>query len=139
MATTTPTAYPLNGTRATGRRKCAVVRIRLMKGNGAVLVNGKSMLAYFGNREALHVTILQPLVAAGELNNFNVVVRAHGGGLRGQADAIRLGVARALAILNPDYARLMRLEGFLTRDPRVKERKKYGLHGARKRPQYSKR
>lgn len=131
--------YALKGNRGTGRRKCAVARVRLMKGNGAVLINGKSMHTYLGNRELLHVSVLQPLVAAGIDGQFNIVARAHGGGQRGQAEAIRLGVARALAEMNPDYARLMRLEGFLTRDARVKERKKYGRHKARKKPQFSKR
>lgn len=133
------TAYKMNGIRGTGRRKCAVARVRLLPGNGTVLINGKSMTEHLGNRAALHVPVTQPLVVAGVADRYNLIIRTQGGGVAGQAIAIRLGVARALAELNPDYARLMRLEGFLTRDARVKERKKYGLHKARKRPQFSKR
>jgi small subunit ribosomal protein S9 len=140
MATTEKTnSYALNGFRGTGRRKCAVARVRLMKGNGAVLINGRDMTTHLGNRTLLHVSVLQPLVATSLEGQYNVIARTHGGGCRGQAEAIRLGVARALAEMNPDYARLMRMEGFLTRDARVKERKKYGHHGARKKPQFSKR
>jgi small subunit ribosomal protein S9 len=87
----------------------------------------------------LHVSVKQALVSAGVESQYTVLCKVEGGGKVGQSQAIRLGVARALAELNPDYARLMRVEGFLTRDARVKERKKYGLHKARKKPQYSKR
>lgn len=139
MATSTSLSYPQRGQRGTGRRKEAIARVRLLPGKGVVLVNGKSLEDYFGNRVALHMPVWQPLKAAQVEKQFNILVRVHGGGISGQSYAIRLGVARALAQLNPDYQRLMRLEGFLTRDPRVKERKKYGLHKARKRPQFSKR
>lgn len=139
MATSKKAAYPQKGKRGTGRRKCAVARVRLMSGNGTVIINGKSLTEYLGNRALLHVAVHQPLVAAGVDGKFNVIAKAHGGGPRGQAEAVRMGLARALAELNPDYARIMRLEGFLTRDARIKESKKYGRHKARKRPQFSKR
>jgi small subunit ribosomal protein S9 len=139
MMASTSLSYPQRGQRGTGRRKCAVARVRLLPGKGVVLVNGKSLDQYFGNRAALHLPVWQPLKAAQVEKQFNILVRVHGGGVAGQSIAIRLGVARALAELNTDYHRLMRLEGYLTRDPRVKERKKYGLHKARKRPQFSKR
>jgi small subunit ribosomal protein S9 len=132
-------AYPQNGTRGTGRRKEAIARVRLVPGNGTVLINGKPMEAHLGHRAALHVPVMQPLVAAGVQDRYNVICRTVGGGISGQAYAIQLGVARALASLNPEYHHIMRLEGFLTRDARVKERKKYGRKRARKRFQFSKR
>lgn len=131
--------YTKVGTRGTGRRKEAIARVRLVPGTGVVLINGKSMEAYLGARKALHVPVLQPLVAAGVETRFNVLVKAEGGGLAGQADAIRLGVARALVAMNRSNLEVMREEGFLTRDARVKERKKYGRKKARKRFQFSKR
>lgn len=131
--------YPQVGTRGTGRRKEAAARVRLVPGTGKVLINGITMEAYLGFRQALIVPILQPLVTAGVHENYNVLVNVVGGGKCGQSDAIQLGVARALAELNPDFHLLMRKEGFLTRDARVKERKKYGLKKARKRFQFSKR
>ncbi len=133
------TKYPQVGTRGTGRRKEAVVRVRLVPGNGQVIVNGKSVEQYLGNRKALHIPVKQPLVAAGVEDRFNVLVNAVGGGVVGQAQAMRLGVARALADINESYEEVMRKEGFLTRDSRVKERKKYGRKKARKRFQFSKR
>jgi len=131
--------YPKVGTRGTGRRKEAIVRVRLVPGNGQVIINGKSMELYLGNRKALHIPVKQPLVAAGVEERFNVLVSATGGGIVGQAVAIRMGVARALSAINPDYEVAMRKEGFLTRDSRIKERKKYGRKKARKRFQFSKR
>lgn len=131
--------YPQVGTRGTGRRKEAVVRVRLVPGNGQVIINGKSMDEYLGNRKALHIPVKQPLVSAGVEDRFNVLVNAVGGGKVGQAQAMRLGVARALADINETYQDVMRKEGFLTRDSRVKERKKYGRKKARKRFQFSKR
>lgn len=131
--------YPQVGTRGTGRRKEAVARVRLLPGKGTVLINGEPMAQYLNNRKALEVRVLQPLVAAGVQDQYNVLIRVHGGGKTGQADAIKLGVARALAEKNEELEKVMRQEGFMTRDPRVKERKKYGLHKARKRPQFSKR
>lgn len=132
-------AYPQSGTRGTGRRKCAVARVRLVKGTGKILVNNQTMDAYFGFRRALSIQAEQPLLSAGVKEKYDVLVSAHGGGKAGQAGAIRLGIARALIELLPDQSKALRDEGYLTRDPRVKERKKYGLHKARKRPQYSKR
>jgi small subunit ribosomal protein S9 len=131
--------YPKVGTRGTGRRKEAIVRVRLVPGNGTVIINGKSMDQYLGNRKALHIPVKQPLIAAGVEERFNVLVNATGGGIVGQSVAIRMGVARALSDINPDYEVAMRKEGFLTRDSRVKERKKYGRKKARKRFQFSKR
>ncbi|XVJ51496.1 MAG: 30S ribosomal protein S9 [Vampirovibrio sp.] len=132
-------SYPQVGQRGTGRRKSAIARVRLLPGSGTILINGKSVEEYLGNRVALHVSVKQALVVAGVESQYTVLCKVEGGGKVGQSQAIRLGVARALAELNPDYARLMRVEGFLTRDARVKERKKYGLHKARKKPQFSKR
>jgi small subunit ribosomal protein S9 len=131
--------YPKVGTRGTGRRKEAIVRVRLVPGTGVVLINGKSMVQYLGNRPALHTPVLQPLVAAGVEQRFNILVNAQGGGIAGQAQAIRMGVARALTDISPEYEIVMRREGFLTRDARVKESKKYGRKKARKRFQFSKR
>lgn len=131
--------YPKVGTRGTGRRKEAVVRVRLVPGNGTVLINGQSMEQYLGNRPALHVPVKQALVAAGVEDRYNVLINATGGGKVGQAQATLMGVARALCDISPEYETVMRKEGFLTRDPRVKERKKYGRKKARKRFQFSKR
>jgi len=132
-------AHQIVGTRGTGRRKNAIARVRLLKGKGVVLVNGRPLLAYLNNRKALEIPVLQPLVVAGALEKFNVLANVNGGGIAGQADAIQLGIARALAETNEEYEKLMRKEGFLTRDPRAKESKKYGRKKARKRFQYSKR
>ncbi len=131
--------YPQKGTRGTGRRKTAVARVRLVKGTGKLLVNNQTGEDYFGQRAALVTQAVQPLVVAGVREKYDILVKAHGGGKSGQSGAIRLGVARALIEVMPDLNKSIRDEGFLTRDPRVKERKKYGLHKARKRPQYSKR
>jgi small subunit ribosomal protein S9 len=132
-------AFPQQGTRGTGRRKEAVARVRLVKGTGKFLVNNQTVHEYFGLRRALVLHAEQPLVSVGLRDKYDVLVKAHGGGKAGQAGAIRLGIARALLELAPDQTKALRDEGYLTRDPRVKERKKYGLHKARKRPQYSKR
>ncbi len=132
-------AYPQRGTRGTGRRKEAIARVRLVPGKGNVIINGKSMEQYLGNRKALHVPVLQPLVVAGAQDRYTVLVNTNGGGIAGQADAIKLGVARALSEISTEYEKLMRKEGFMTRDPRIKERKKYGRKKARKRFQFSKR
>jgi small subunit ribosomal protein S9 len=131
--------YPQVGTRGTGRRKEAIARVRLVPGSGKVMINGRHMDEYLQFRKALQVVVLQPLVAAEASERYNVLVRTNGGGLVGQADAIQLGVARALASMNKDLHTTMRGEGLLTRDPRVKERKKYGRKKARKRFQFSKR
>lgn len=123
----------------TGRRKAAIARVRLIPGTGDVVVNGKPGEIYF-NRIANYLQSLKaPLETLGLENEYNILVNAHGGGLTGQADAVKLGVARALCQLSPENRQPLKAEGYLTRDPRAKERKKYGLHKARKAPQYSKR
>ena len=132
-------AYPQVGERGTGRRKEAIARVRLVPGNGTILVNGVDFEKYLQYRKILQGAVMQPLVAAGVEKQFNVLCRVHGGGVAGQADAVRMGVARALASKNEDLEKVMRAEKFLTRDPRVKERKKYGRKKARKRFQFSKR
>lgn len=123
----------------TGRRKTSVARVRLVPGSGQVTVNGKTGEIYF-NRIADYLQgIKAPLETLGLENDYDILVKAHGGGLTGQADAVKLGVARALCQLAPENRQPLKTEGYLTRDPRAKERKKYGLHKARKAPQYSKR
>lgn len=123
----------------TGRRKSAIARVRLVPGSGAITVNDKPGNDYF-NRIASYIqSIKAPLETLGLENDYDILVNAHGGGLTGQADAVKLGVARALCELAPENRQPLKVEGYLTRDPRAKERKKYGLHKARKAPQYSKR
>ncbi|HVC79893.1 MAG TPA: 30S ribosomal protein S9 [Chloroflexota bacterium] len=121
-----------------GRRKCAVARVRLLQGDGRVTVNGKPVAEYFG-RGTLEAMVRQPLVEAALSTPFTVIVKVVGGGHAGQAGAIRHGIARALVRMDEGMRPAMRRKGFLTRDPRVKERKKYGLKRARKAPQYTKR
>ncbi len=123
----------------TGRRKSAVARVRLVPGNGQLTINGKPGDLYLQfNPEYLSAT-RAPLETLGLEGEYDILVNAHGGGLTGQADAVRLGVARALCQLDPDNRKPLKTEGYLTRDPRAKERKKYGLRKARKAPQFSKR
>jgi len=122
----------------TGRRKEAVARVRLLPGTGTIAVNGRPVEDYFP-REAWHMNIKAPLLLTHELGKYNVVANVAGGGLNGQAGAIRLGIARALAGMDPAHRLALRAAGFLTRDPRMKERKKYGQKGARKRFQWTKR
>jgi small subunit ribosomal protein S9 len=124
--------------RATGRRKTSVARVRLYPGTGNVTVNGKTAPEYF-TRETLVMELNVPLVETQTLDRYDVVARCHGGGKRGQAGAMRLGIARALVKANPDLQTALRRTGLLTRDSRMKERKKYGQPGARKRFQFSKR
>lgn len=123
---------------ATGRRKTAVARVWMRPGSGKIRVNRKDLITYF-NRETLKVILEQPLVLAGGVDKFDVEATVKGGGKSAQADAVKLGMARALIIIDPELRSAMRKNGFLTRDPREKERKKYGQPGARKRFQYSKR
>ena len=123
---------------ATGRRKNAVARVRMSPGSGNVTINGKDILSYF-KRETLKMDIEQPFELTESLDKFDVTVRAHGGGLSGQAGAVRLGISRALLQYSEDYRQTLRQGGLLTRDPRETERKKYGLAKARKRFQFSKR
>ncbi|MBW4664946.1 MAG: 30S ribosomal protein S9 [Chroococcus sp. CMT-3BRIN-NPC107] len=123
----------------TGRRKSSVARVRLVPGNGQLTVNDKPGDLYF-QFNANYISVAKaPLETLGLENEYDILVNAHGGGLTGQSDSIRLGVARALCKLDPDNRPPLKKEGYLTRDPRAKERKKYGLHKARKAPQFSKR
>ncbi|MCI9188782.1 MAG: 30S ribosomal protein S9 [Lachnospiraceae bacterium] len=122
----------------TGRRKKSVARVYLTPGKGDVVINKRSMDEYFG-LETLKVIVRQPFVATGTTEKFDVLVNVRGGGYTGQAGAIRHGIARALLQVDSDYRPLLKKEGFLTRDPRMKERKKYGLKAARRAPQFSKR
>ncbi|NWF58744.1 MAG: 30S ribosomal protein S9 [Fischerella sp.] len=123
----------------TGRRKSAVARVRLVPGSGQLIVNGKPGDLYFQFNPNYLGALKAPLETLGLENEYDILVKAEGGGLTGQSSAIRLGVARALCQLDPDNRSPLKTEGYLTRDPRAKERKKYGLHKARKAPQYSKR
>jgi small subunit ribosomal protein S9 len=122
----------------TGRRKSSVARVRLVPGNGQIIVNGKESKDYF-KKKTLEMIIRQPLVLTETEGRFDVLVNAHGGGTTGQAGAVRLGIARALLKADPEFRPALKRAGFLTRDPRMKERKKYGLKGARRAPQFSKR
>lgn len=123
----------------TGRRKSSVARVRLIPGSGQLVVNGKPGDLYFQFNANYLSVAKAPLETLGLENEYDILVKAHGGGLTGQSDSIRLGVARALCQLDPDNRSPLKTEGYLTRDPRAKERKKYGLHKARKAPQFSKR
>ena len=124
--------------RATGRRKKSVARVILRPGSGKWTVNRRTVEDYFP-AEALRMEVRQPLVATETEGQFDIVILAHGGGVHGQAGAARHGIARALLSFNPELRPKLRQGGFLTRDPRAKERKKYGQKGARKRFQFSKR
>jgi len=123
---------------ATGRRKEAVARVRLIAGTGQQLVNGRPLRDYL-QRDSLVRQVLQPLEAAQTATTFDIVATVHGGGVTGQAGALRLGVARALLLYDEELRKTLRRSGLLTRDPRMKERKKYGLRGARRAFQFSKR
>ncbi len=122
----------------TGRRKTAIARIFLRPGKGDITINGRTLDHYFPT-EALRVPVRQALLVAEMAEKFDVLILAHGGGVAGQADAIRLGIARALVEFNGELRPKLKKAGFLTRDPRKHERKKYGQKGARKRFQFSKR
>jgi small subunit ribosomal protein S9 len=122
----------------TGRRKEAVVRVRLTPGTGQILLNGRSLEEYFPSR-AHRITVTTPFRVVDKEKEFDVVARLDGGGISGQAGALRHGIARALIELDPSLRPVLKREGLLTRDPREKERRKYGLKKARKAPQYSKR
>ena len=121
----------------TGRRKNAIARVRLVPGTGKVTVNGREALDYFG-RQALIDTFMAPFKVTDTEGHFDVIARLNGGGISGQAGALRHGISRALLEAG-DYRQELKKAGFLTRDPRMVERKKYGLKKARKRPQFSKR
>ena len=121
-----------------GRRKESVARVRLAAGTGNITINGRTMDAYFG-RETSKMILVEPLKIVDQMGKLDVFVNAKGGGLSGQAGAIRHGITRALMKLNPDYRAILKKAGFVTRDARAVERKKYGQPGARKRFQFSKR
>jgi len=125
-------------TPATGKRKSAIAQVRLVPGQGKIEINGKEFYLVFTRQEHRR-QVLQPFVATETMGKFDIKVKVTGGGLTGQAGGIRHGIARALAKFNESYKPLLRAAGFLTRDSRVKERKKYGLKRARKAPQYTKR
>ena len=122
----------------TGRRKSSIARVRLVEGTGVITINGKNIDEYFGT-DTLKVIVRQPLTATNTVDKFDVICKVQGGGFTGQAGAIRLGIARALLEANSEYRPTLKSAGFLTRDARKKERKKYGLKKARKAPQFSKR
>ncbi|MCR5002121.1 MAG: 30S ribosomal protein S9 [Lachnospiraceae bacterium] len=122
----------------TGRRKKAIARVYLTPGKGNITINKRSIDEYLG-LETLKTIVRQPLVATDNVNKFDILVNVHGGGYTGQAGAIRHGIARALVKADAEYRPTLKAAGFLTRDPRMKERKKYGLKGARRAPQFSKR
>lgn len=122
----------------TGRRKSSIARVRLVPGDGQILINKRSIDEYFG-LETLKTIVKQPLVATETIGRYDVYVNVNGGGYTGQAGAIRHGIARALLQVDPELRASLKRAGFLTRDPRMKERKKYGLKAARRAPQFSKR
>jgi small subunit ribosomal protein S9 len=122
----------------TGRRKTSVARVRIVPGEGKVVINNRPLTEYFG-KKTLEMIVKQPLVLTNTEGRFDVLAKVAGGGITGQAGAVRLGIARALLKADAGLRPVLKRAGFLTRDPRMKERKKYGLHGARRAPQYSKR
>ena len=122
----------------TGRRKESIARVRLTSGKGEITVNGKKLDEYFGT-EILKVIVNQPFTVTNTVGKYDVIVKVTGGGYTGQAGAIRHGISRALLQANSEFRPALKQNGFLTRDPRMKERKKYGLKKARKAPQFSKR
>ncbi len=123
---------------AVGRRKKAIARVRLIPGEGKIVINGRELDNYFG-LETLKMTVRQPLALTALEGRYDVLVNVYGGGLAGQAGAIRHGISRALIKADPELRPAVKKAGFLTRDPRMKERKKYGLKAARRAPQFSKR
>ena len=139
IAATTTYAYDApRPVQTVGRRKEAIVRVRLLPGTGKFTLNGRTLEAYFPNK--VHQQLIkEPLVTLEKAEQYDIVALLHGGGISGQAGALRLGIARALIEVEIDDRPALKKAGFLTRDPRVKERKKYGLKKARKAPQYSKR
>ena len=122
----------------TGRRKKSIARVYLVPGTGNITINKRDIDNYLG-LETLKVIVRQPLVATNTVDKFDVIVNVHGGGFTGQAGAIRHGIARALLKADDDYRPVLKKAGYLTRDPRMKERQKYGLKAARRAPQFSKR
>ena len=122
----------------TGRRKKSIARVRLLPGSGSITINKRELDNYFG-METLKMIVRAPLTLTDTLSKFDVFVNVYGGGYTGQAGAIRHGIARALLVAEPALRPALKKAGYLTRDPRMKERKKYGLHAARRTPQFSKR
>jgi small subunit ribosomal protein S9 len=122
----------------TGRRKHSVARVRLIPGEGRIIINNRNLDEYFG-LETLKLIVKQPLNLTETIGKYDILVIANGGGTTGQAGAIRHGISRALLKIDPEYRPSLKKAGFLTRDPRMKERKKYGLKAARRAPQFSKR
>ena len=122
----------------TGRRKSSVARVRVYPGSGKITINGRDIDDYFG-LETLKLIVRQPLVLTDKSESFDIVCNVKGGGVTGQAGAIRHGLSRALLVFDPELRPVLKKAGFLTRDPRMKERKKYGLKAARRAPQFSKR
>ncbi len=122
----------------TGRRKESVARVRLLPGSGRIIINGKEMDQYFG-LDTLKLIVRQPLVSTENESSFDIIAKVEGGGFSGQAGAIRHGIARALLQADGEYRPVLKKNGYLTRDPRMKERKKCGLKKARRAPQFSKR
>lgn len=122
----------------TGRRKNAIARVRLLPGEGKLIVNSRPLDAYFG-KKTLEMIVKQPLNLTNTLAQYDILAKVEGGGTTGQAGAMRLGIARALIKADPNLRSTLKKAGFLTRDPRMKERKKYGLRKARRAPQFSKR
>ena len=122
----------------TGRRKSSIARVRLVEGSGKITINGKDIDEFFG-LETLKVIVRQPLTVTNTTDKYDVICSVQGGGFTGQAGAMRHGIARALNAANIEFRPALKSNGFLTRDPRMKERKKYGLKKARKAPQFSKR
>jgi len=122
----------------TGRRKHSVARVRLVPGDGNIVINKRGIDEYF-DLETLKLIVKQPLVATETVGRYDVLVNVNGGGYTGQAGAIRHGISRALLEADPEFRGTLKKAGFLTRDPRMKERKKYGLKAARRAPQFSKR
>ena len=123
----------------TGRRKSSVARVRVYEnGTGSIIINGRDIDDYFG-LDTLKMVVRQPLAATDTLGKVDIAATVEGGGVSGQAGALRHGISRALLLVNPEYRAILKKAGFLTRDPRMKERKKYGLKAARRAPQFSKR
>ncbi len=123
----------------TGRRKHSTARVRLVPGDGRIVINKRDINTYFGGIETLKLIVKQPLVLTENLDRYDILVNVHGGGYTGQAGAIRHGISRALLKADAETRPSLKKAGFLTRDPRMKERKKYGLKAARRAPQFSKR
>ena len=123
----------------TGRRKSSIARVRVYpNGTGSIIINGRDIDDYFG-LDTLKLIVRQPLVATETVGKVDIICTVKGGGVTGQAGAIRHGISRALVTMNPEYRASLKAAGFMTRDPRMKERKKYGLKAARRAPQFSKR